>query len=70
MKNSFEVFKILASGVPVSVEKSEDLKKAVTAAFVLAIHAPGRYTVWSEGRTTELILDLADFETREHDLPL
>ena len=53
---------ILPIGVPAYFEKSEDLKKAVTAAFLLALNDPGCYTVWSGRNTSDPIRDLSYFE--------
>jgi hypothetical protein len=54
MKITFQVFNIVPSGVPVSVDKSTRLEDAVTAAFVLAIHEPGSYPVCFAQNSREL----------------
>jgi hypothetical protein len=66
MKNDFEVFRILPSGVPLPVTESPDLHSAIATAFGLAVDAPGHYTV-RERNSSELIFEVTDFETRERE---
>jgi hypothetical protein len=65
MKNSFEICKILPTGIPVVVQRTEGLEKAVITAFHSAIDLRGHYTVCSGQNTSEPILDLNDFESRQ-----
>lgn len=58
MEINFHVYKILPTGMPVSVHKTGELEKAVRAAIVLAVHVPGHYSVCAGQNAFEPILDL------------
>lgn len=68
MENKFEIYKILASGIPVPVHEAADLEKAILAALHFAVHVRGHYTVCFAPNATEPILDVnccGPFEFKE-----
>jgi hypothetical protein len=70
MGNSFQLYKFLANGIPVSVHKTEELENAVRVAIALAVNVPGHYTVCCGQNASEPILDLDFFEIREENVCL
>ena len=47
MEAKFQIYSFAANGIPVPVNKTEELYNAFRVAIGLAIHVPGRYTIWS-----------------------
>jgi hypothetical protein len=60
MSTTYEIYKIMPSGVRFFVDKSDHLRGAAIAALHLCIEEHGNYTVFA-GSTSEPILELKYF---------